>query len=78
MTGLGRKQGHLSPIKILDSTKADGSIDYQHLEKPTVMRKHAVPVAALHHTPPKPAVTDTQELDYLDIPAFLRRKEETV
>ena len=79
VTGLGRKQAHLSPIKILDSTKADGSIDYQHLEKPAVIRKHATSATSVaQHVPSKPAVADAQELDYLDIPAFLRRKEETI
>lgn len=84
VTGLGRKQsnssGGLLHNKILDSTKSDGSIDYQQLEKPAVMRRHAASTAGT--TPlvsPKPITADpTQELDYLDIPAFLRKKEEVV
>ncbi|HSW68808.1 MAG TPA: cell division protein FtsZ [Gammaproteobacteria bacterium] len=75
-TGLGRKQGQAGSgtVKLLDSTKSDGSIDYHQLEKPAVMRRHAT-AATL---PPKPVVSpdSAQELDYLDIPAFLRRKEE--
>jgi cell division protein FtsZ len=79
VTGLGRKQtvsGNTS--RLVESTKSDGSIDYQQLEKPTVMRRHAAPMAATHAVS-KPAATESaQELDYLDIPAFLRRKEEVV
>jgi cell division protein FtsZ len=79
VTGLGRKQTVSgSTSRLVESTKSDGSIDYQQLEKPTVMRKHAVPMATTHAAA-KPAVTESaQELDYLDIPAFLRRKEEVV
>ncbi|EKD74121.1 MAG: hypothetical protein ACD_45C00068G0004, partial [uncultured bacterium] len=75
VTGLGRKQG--SPVRLMDSTKADGSIDYQQLEKPAVMRRHAAMNTMHHTTAPKPvADSSVQELEYLDIPAFLRRKEE--
>jgi cell division protein FtsZ len=72
VTGLGRKQGQ--PVKLIDSTRADGSIDYHQLEKPAVMRRHA----NSGMIPPKSTVSSdsAQELDYLDIPAFLRRKEE--
>jgi cell division protein FtsZ len=86
VTGLGRKQASgtsatsSSSLKILDSTRADGSIDYQQLEKPAVMRRHATPAAAsmMGSASSKQAVVTevSQELDYLDIPAFLRRKEE--
>jgi len=76
VTGLGRKQGQGQPagVKLIDSTKADGSIDYHQLEKPAVMRRHA----NSNVIPPKPTNSpdSAQELDYLDIPAFLRRKEE--
>lgn len=76
VTGLGRKQ--INPLsvssKLLDSTRPDGTIDYQQLEKPAVMRRHST---SSMNIPSKPVVSDvSQELDYLDIPAFLRRKEE--
>lgn len=81
VTGLGRKQSNstISQNKILESTKADGTVDYQQLEKPAVMRRHATAASSTPstHVSPKPVVMDVgQELDYLDIPAFLRRKEE--
>ena len=79
VTGLGRKiqGGHQGSVKLIDSTKADGSIDYHQLEKPAVMRRHASSANSI--VPPKQVVSSdsAQELDYLDIPAFLRRKEET-
>lgn len=50
------------------ATKPDGELDYQHLEKPTVIRKSSV-VAAKH------SENVDQSMDYLDIPTFLRRKE---
>jgi cell division protein FtsZ len=81
VTGLGKKQtpGSLSSARLLDSTKSDGSMDYQQLEKPTVMRRHAVStLSSAVSTPMKPLAPESAvDMDYLDIPAFLRRKEET-
>jgi cell division protein FtsZ len=81
VTGLGRKQQTTtgsSSSRLSDTTRSDGTVDYHTLEKPTVMRKHAgLSSSTSTPIPPKPVVMDlTQELDYLDIPAFLRRKEE--
>lgn len=79
VTGLGRKQ--TTTTRPFEPTRADGTIDYQHLEKPAVMRKQSPSVNAAHTpAPSKPIVhtNHTQEFDYLDIPAFLRRKEEVV
>lgn len=81
VTGLGRKSSHTTSVRLTDSTRSDGSIDYHSLEKPTVMRKHSTHSSGNTSTPaaPKPVTMDVaQELDYLDIPAFLRRKEEVV
>jgi cell division protein FtsZ len=66
-TGLGRANEGAN--KLLESTRSDGSIDYQQLERPTVLRKQATL---------KPAVAEpvVSDMDYLDIPAFLRRQEE--
>ncbi|HSW94441.1 MAG TPA: cell division protein FtsZ [Gammaproteobacteria bacterium] len=74
VTGLGRKQGQPGSVKLIDSTRADGSIDYHQLEKPAVMRRQTNGGML----PSKSAASSdaAQELDYLDIPAFLRRKEE--
>lgn len=82
VTGLGRKQNTSPQNKFIDSTK-EGHIDYHQLEKPAVMRRHSNPIQppSKPSTPVanKPIVADSaQDLDYLDIPAFLRRKEEVV
>lgn len=87
VTGLGRRgqpQQTTTSSKILESTRSDGSVDYQSLEKPTVMRRHATmptqaPLAMRTSTTTSQASsteTTAADMDYLDIPAFLRRKEE--
>lgn len=72
VTGLGRKQASYS--KLIESAKADGALDYQHLDKPAVMRRNV----SKQQQQPVMVSDVSQELDYLDIPAFLRRKEEVV
>lgn len=97
VTGLGRKQ-MASALKVpaIESVKlSENHVDYNHLDKPTVMRKPAtssltsVPLAASSVSAPvsqsavssrtmTPATEKAHDIDYLDIPAFLRRKEEEV
>ena len=89
VTGLGRKQtsGGSRPDST-DNTKTDESFDYHQLDKPAIMRKHTPilnnPTSTKSTTEAqvsiKPLVNTHhhQEFDYLDIPAFLRRKEELV
>ncbi len=81
-TGLGRKQvtGFRTPV--IDSLKvSEGSaVDYDELEKPAILRRQTT-AAPAYTTPATPAVAPAAQqkndnLDYLDIPAFLRRKEE--
>lgn len=74
VTGLGgNRQTDRAPVvekpalRFIDSLRTDGSVDYQELERPAIHRKQA--------TAAKPAVEVLQDMDYLDIPAFLRRKE---
>jgi cell division protein FtsZ len=96
VTGLGRKQMPGSPAssmahnssstKVFDPTVAINSapVDYHHLDKPAVLRRHspathapAAPVVNTTSTAKPVAVVDVAvDMDYLDIPAFLRRKEE--
>lgn len=85
VTGLGRKQQNSAAgiTKAADTMRSDGTVDYRQLEKPAVVRRHAAAAgintattaSATKITPPSEV---NQELDYLDIPAFLRRKEEVV
>ena len=67
-TGLGNvlQQPQEKPIKLLNK-RADGNIDYGKLDRPTVIRNHQ---AVANDRYPQ---SDTN-MDYLDIPAFLRRQ----
>lgn len=70
-TGLSQDSELPTGVKILENTKADGTLDYHRLERPTVMRRQAgvaVKRAAV--------ALEAQDMDYLDIPAFLRRQED--
>jgi cell division protein FtsZ len=73
VTGLGHHlatktgQGDSSLVRT-----ADGSLDYHQLERPTVLRKQGV------STPGKSTIDSSTatDIEYFDIPAFLRRQEE--
>jgi cell division protein FtsZ len=80
VTGLGdvrqrstqqQQQGTATKARLLESRRGDGSFDYQQLERPAVLRKQAATSPSLNVN--TDAVPD---VDYLDIPAFLRRQEE--
>lgn len=51
-----------------ETTKSDGTPDYHQLAKPTIMRNQPTEKAT--------AEMDSKDIDYLDIPAFLRRQDE--
>lgn len=81
VTGLGdvrgdaarqQRQQQQSPGKarLMETRRIDGSLDYQQLERPAVIRKQAAGVAAKQGSDAIP------DVDYLDIPAFLRKQEE--
>jgi cell division protein FtsZ len=69
-TGLGQHAGAMGGKKggLLGSTRADGTPDYARLDKPTVMRREAQQIR------PSAKFQDNDE-SYLDIPAFLRRRQ---
>lgn len=72
VTGLGREQEVTGMVnKLVETTRADGTLDYHQLERPTVMRKQGVSAKTYTN-----AADNTPDMDYLDIPAFLRRQEE--
>jgi cell division protein FtsZ len=78
VTGLGDARGRsqqqttLARNRIMEPTRTDGSLDYQQFDRPAVVRKQAA-------APVKPASeSSVPDVDYLDIPAFLRRQEEQV
>ncbi|MFE8072764.1 cell division protein FtsZ [Marinobacteraceae bacterium S3BR75-40.1] len=62
------------PQKVVDNTKSlDGKTDYRQLDRPAVLRRRAVAngnVAVDQDADSQ----DSQSVDYLDIPAFLRRQ----
>lgn len=81
VTGLGdaRQRGQQQApgkARLVESRRGDGSLDYQQLERPAVIRKQAaIPAAVAAAKQGNEAIPD---VDYLDIPAFLRRQEEEV
>ena len=65
-TGLGDKQS--KPTKVVDNTDREIPTDYSQLDKPAVMRKRASSRASAA------VVGSNTDMDYLDIPAFLRKQ----
>lgn len=57
-----------SAAVISENRKTDGSLDYEKLERPTVIRQQAKPSAPLE-------MPVGEDMEYFDIPAFLRKKE---
>ncbi|HEO1516668.1 TPA: cell division protein FtsZ [Legionella pneumophila] len=83
VTGLGdnrqRQQQPQQPLRarLVETTRSDGSLDYQQLERPAVIRKQAqtgTGTTATKQT--NNGNENVPDVDYLDIPAFLRRQEE--
>jgi cell division protein FtsZ len=83
VTGLGEKQRQQSAAqqpstrtRIMESTTREGALDYHQLDRPALLRKQA---QATPTSAPRQAKPDhIPDVDYLDIPAFLRRQEEEV
>jgi cell division protein FtsZ len=74
-TGLGGARD--VPTTVIDNTRTvNGSTDYHQLERPTVMRKRGVGAAAVvgNAAVGRKIVGDERSVEYLDIPAFLRRQ----
>lgn len=70
VTGLGEdRQLSNNTVRFIETPKKDGSLDYQQLDKPAVIRKQSA-------APKQPESSEVPDVDYLDIPAFLRRQEE--
>ena len=78
VTGLGdaRQRGQQpaaehARARVLETRRADGSLDYQELERPAVIRKQGGSPAFAKQSKSE----GIPDVDYLDIPAFLRRHE---
>ncbi len=84
VTGLGdRQRGQTQPsaaktARLVETRRGDGSLDYDQLDRPAVIRKQAVAAAAAAAAPTTAQSNSDAipDVDYLDIPAFLRRQEE--
>lgn len=86
VTGLGdarqrnpQPQQQSQRARLMETTKSDGSLDYQQLERPALIRKQAHSVttsSAVIATKKQNSESNVPDVDYLDIPAFLRRQEE--
>ncbi len=72
-TGIGQAEAMAAKPKVaVDNTrKADGSVDYKKLDRPTAVRNAKPVEAATEESKP---MRSAKDLDYLDIPAFLRRQ----
>lgn len=69
IVGGGVRTGEVEPVKLIDAVRLDAA-DYQNLERPAVIRKQP-------QTVQKVALElSTKDMDYLDIPAFLRRQDD--
>lgn len=68
-TGLGASSEKVA-LDVRENRRLDGSLDYQQLDRPTVIRKNI----AKEGNKRAVVAADTSDLDYLDIPAFLRRQ----
>jgi cell division protein FtsZ len=66
-TGLGDR--HVKPAKVVDNTDREITTDYRQLDKPAVMRRQGSSRAAA-----AAVVGSDTDMDYLDIPAFLRKQ----
>lgn len=87
VTGLGQEDKqhrsatttshHPSRARFMESTRKDGSLNYQQLERPALIRKQTnTSPSHVNHSTAKSAIHAVPDVDYLDIPAFLRRQEE--
>ncbi|SHK72101.1 cell division protein FtsZ [Marinobacter antarcticus] len=70
-TGLGGDRE--KPTKVVDNTRTlDGTTDYNQLDRPAILRRRAVSRGNVAVDQSKES--EEQGVDYLDIPAFLRRQ----
>ncbi len=88
VTGLGdARQRHAQASapaaaakRLVETRRGDGSLDYEQLERPAVIRKQAAASSSSSssssHLATKQNSDAVPDIDYLDIPAFLRKHEE--
>ncbi|GAB6067079.1 cell division protein FtsZ [Methylothermus subterraneus] len=72
-TGLEGSRAAEAPVRLVEKA-SDGRVDYDKLERPTVIRQQPERVRKLNVSSSASTPTTDDDLDYLDIPAFLRRQ----
>jgi len=72
----GLSNGMEKPVKVVDNTSkaVDGTMDYNQLDRPAITRRRANLDAGNAAVDTKNAGSEQPSVDYLDIPAFLRRQ----
>jgi len=70
-TGIGDAADEYMPQPVQLVKRNDGQVDYDALERPTVIRNQVVNGS---YGSAAPAAAERNDLDHLDIPAFLRRQ----
>ncbi|MGI9251490.1 MAG: cell division protein FtsZ [Pseudohongiellaceae bacterium] len=74
-TGLSGAREQEHPVKVVDNDEAESEGDYGHLDPPAVTRnKGRERERETAAAPPARAVSNGVDMDYLDVPAFLRRQ----
>ena len=76
VTGLGQVRPERSNTRRIEPI-SEGSLDYNVLDKPAVLRKQSTAKPTTTSKTSKPMGQLVDDMDYLDIPAFLRRHEES-
>ena len=71
---LEQNQQQHSRARFIEAAQQDGHIDYQKFDRPALMRKQQASPSLTKNS----AEQNIPDVDYLDIPAFLRRQEEPV
>ncbi|WP_027856136.1 cell division protein FtsZ [Marinobacterium jannaschii] len=80
-TGLDKAQEEVRVVSSNTTKKTDGSLDFEQIELPTVLRRQKEDALAAPETHPSrssdaaaPADKEDGDLGYLDIPTFLRKQ----
>ncbi len=73
-TGLGDEDVNEAPLKVVESKQSSSDLqtDYRSLDRPTIMRKSPQQAVAKESIQAMPV--QDKDMEYLDIPAFLRRQ----
>jgi cell division protein FtsZ len=66
-TGIGDGKRQTNPLKVVQSERRPKTVNFEDLDAPTVIRKR-------RSEGELPSLSDEHGMDYLDIPAFLRRQ----